>query len=355
MGGSQTKTSGRAGKPVRVILVGLGAMGSGIAKLLLEKEGIEIAATAVSRKEKRGKDLGDILGLGQRTGVITTSSDEALSVDADIVIQATTSFTKEACPEILESVKSGKNVISIAEEMSYPHIVEPELASRMDKAARGSGVTILGTGINPGFILDTLILTLTAPFQRVLSIKASRVNDLSPFGHGVMKTQGVGTSPEEFKKGLKEGKITGHIGFLQSVNMIADALGWELDEVVETREPIISRVNRETPHVKIGSGMVAGCNHTAKGMRNGEAVIWLEHPQQVHPQLEGVETGDYINIRGDSSSLNMAIKPEIPGGTGTMSMAVNMIPQVLNARPGLLSMLDLPFPRAMSSRFNSRA
>ena len=117
-----------------------------------------------------------------------------------------------------------------------------------------------------------------------------------------MKTQGVGTSPEEFNRGLKEGKITGHIGFLQSVNMIADALGWELDEVVETREPIISRVNRETPHVKIGSGMVAGCNHTAKGMRNGEAVIWLEHPQQVHPQLEGVETGDYINIRGDSST-----------------------------------------------------
>ncbi|MEA3507989.1 MAG: 2,4-diaminopentanoate dehydrogenase [Synergistota bacterium] len=350
-----TSISRRPGEPVRVIVAGLGAMGSGIAKLLLDKEGIEIAAAAVSRKEKQGKDMGDLLGLEQKTGVITTSSDEAFSVNADIVIQATTSFAKETCPEILEFVKSGKNVISIAEEMSYPHIVEPELASRMDQAARESGVAILGTGINPGFILDTLILTLTAPFQRVLSIKASRVNDLSPFGHGVMNTQGVGTSPEEFDKGLKEGKITGHIGFLQSVNMIADALGWELDEIIESREPIISSVHRETPHVKIEPGMVAGCNHTAKGMKYGEAVIWLEHPQQVHPQLAGVETGDYINIRGDASSLNMAIKPEIPGGTGTMSMAVNMIPHVLNARPGLLSMLDLPFPRAMSSRFNSRA
>ena len=90
-------------------------------------------------------------------------------------------------------------------------------------------------------------------------------------------------------------------------------------------------------------------------MINGEPVIWLQQPQQVHPQLEGVETGDYIDIKGDVSSLNMAIKPEIPGGIGTMSMAVNMIPHVLNARPGLLSMLDLPFPRAMSSRLNSRA
>ncbi|MDO9509424.1 MAG: 2,4-diaminopentanoate dehydrogenase [Thermovirgaceae bacterium] len=350
-----TSISRLPGVPVRVIVVGLGAMGSGIAKLLLDKEAFEIVAAVASRKEKQGKDLGDLLGLGRKTGVITTSSDEAFSVNADIVIQATTSFAKEACPEILEFIRSGKNVISIAEEMSYPHIVEPELASRMDQAARESGVTILGTGINPGFILDTLILTLTAPFQRVLSIKASRVNDLSPFGHGVMKTQGVGTSPEEFNKGLKEGKITGHIGFLQSVNMIADALGWELDEIVESREPIISSVRRETPHVKIEPGMVAGCNHTAKGMRDGEAVIWLEHPQQVHPQLEGVETGDYIDIKGDSSSLNMVIKPEIPGGIGTISMAVNMIPHVLNARPGLLTMLDMPFPRAMGARFNFRA
>lgn len=345
------QASGEGKKPTRVIVVGLGAMGSGIARLLLDKKGIEIAAAAASRKEKQGKDLGEILGLGHKTGVITTSPDEAFSVDADIVIQATTSFAREACPEILEYARSGKNVISIAEEMSYPHIVEPELAASIDQAARNSGVTILGTGINPGFILDTLILTLTAPFQRVLSIKASRINDLSPFGHGVMKTQGVGTSPEEFEKGLNEGRITGHIGFQQSVHMIADALGWDLDEVVETREPIISSVSRETPHVKIGPGMVAGCNHTAKGMVGGEPVIWLEHPQQVHPHLEGVETGDYIDIKGETSSLSMVIKPEIPGGIGTISMAVNMIPHVLNAPPGLLSMLDMPFPRAMGARF----
>jgi 4-hydroxy-tetrahydrodipicolinate reductase len=333
----------------RIIVVGLGAMGGGMAKLLLEKDRVQVVGAVASRKERQGKDLGEVLGLPESTGIPVTSLEEALAKEADLVIQCTTSFTREAAPEILKMVASGKNVISIAEEMSYPHITEPELASAMDNAAKERGVTILGTGVNPGFVLDTLVLTLTGCCKDVLSLKASRINDLSPFGHGVMKTQGVGTTPEEFRKGLEEGHITGHIGFIQSIHMIADALGWQLEEVVETREPIISKVARETPHVSVKPGMVAGCNHTARGMCGGEPVILLEHPQQIHPHLEGVETGDYIEIRGGSSSVSMAIKPEVPGGIGTISMAVNMIPQVLQAPPGLVSMLDLPFPRAFGT------
>ncbi len=334
---------------IKVIVVGLGAMGSGIAKLLLEKDPVQVVGVAASRKEKQGKDLGKVLGLSGKTGVVVTSLEEALSKEADIVFQCTTSFVKEAAPDILKMVGSGKNVISIAEEMSYPHTTEPELSKVMDEAAKEKGVTILGTGVNPGFVLDTLVLTLTGPCEEILQIKASRINDLSPFGQGVMKTQGVGTTLEEFRKGLEMGKITGHIGFVQSLHMIADGLGWELEEVIENREPIISNVVRETPHVLVEPGMVAGCNHTAKGMCRGEPVIILEHPQQIHPHLEGVETGDYIEIKGSSSSINMIIKPEIPGGIGTISMAVNMIPQVLGSPPGLVSMLDLPFPRAFGA------
>ena len=331
----------------RVVVAGLGAMGSGIARLLLDKRAlVQVVGAGAARPDKHGRDLGEVLGTGEMTGVAVTSIGELADIEADIVIQATTSFTREAFPDIMQFVRSGKNVISIAEEMSYPHVTEPLLAKDMEEAARSNGVTILGTGVNPGFILDTLILTLTGSFGNVLSIRASRINDLSPFGHGVMKTQGVGATPEEFRKGLDEGSITGHIGFLQSVHMIADALGWDLDEVIETREPIISRVHRKTPHVTVEPGMVAGCNHSVKGMSKGEPVIVLEHPQQVHPQLEGVETGDYIKIQGDSSSVDMAIRPEIPGGIGTISMAVNMIPQVLEAPAKLVTMLDLPFPRA---------
>lgn len=334
----------------RVMIAGLGAMGSGIARLLLNKKDLVLVVGAgATRPDKQGKDLGEVLGLDGITGVQVTPIQELVKIEADIVIQATTSYTREAFPDIMELVQSGKNVISIAEEMSYPGVTEPSLAKEMDEAAKKVGVTILGTGINPGFVLDVLILTLTGTIGTVRSIQASRINDLSPFGYGVMKTQGVGTNPEEFIDGLKEGSISGHIGFLQSVHMIADALGWNLDDVIETREPIISSVLRKTPHVTIEPGMVAGCNHSVKGISNGSPVIVLEHPQQVHPHLEGVETGDYIRITGDSSSVDMTIKPEIPGGIGTISMAVNMIPHVLKAPAGLVSMLDLPFPRAFLS------
>jgi len=331
------------------VVVGLGAMGSGVAKLLLRKKSVRLVGAAASRKEKQGKELAEVLRLENETGIIVSSLDEALAKDADVVIQCTTSFVKEACPEILKIVEAGSNVISIAEEMAYPVVTDPELVCAMDEAAKKRGVTILGTGVNPGFVLDTLLLTLTGVCEDVVSVKAFRINDLSPFGHGVMKTQGVGSTPEEFRRGVTEGAITGHIGFVQSVRMIADALGWELDEVIETREPIVSKVARETPHVSVKPGMVAGCNHTVKGMRGGVPVILLEHPQQIHPRLAGVETGDYIDIQGSSSTVKMRIEPEIPGGIGTVSMAVNMIPLVVEASPGLVTMLDLPFPRAFMS------
>ncbi len=334
---------------IKVIVVGLGAMGSGIARLLLKKDAVRVVGAVASRKEKQGRDLGEVLDLPKKTGVLVSSLEEALSREADVVVQCTTSFVKEAAPAILQMVEAGKNVITIAEEMAYPRVIDPHLTSLMDEAAKKRGVTILGTGVNPGFVLDTLALTLTGVCENVLSVKASRINDLSPFGHGVMQTQGVGTTPEEFQKGLEKGSITGHIGFIQSIHMIADALGWELDEVIETREPIISKVSRKTPHVSVEPGMVAGCNHAARGMCRGVPMISLEHPQQIHPHLEGVETGDYIEIQGSSSSVSMAIKPEIPGGVGTISMAVNMIPQVLQAAPGLVTMLDLPFPRVFGT------
>ena len=161
-----------------------------------------------------------------------------------------------------------------------------------------------------------------------------------------MASQGVGTSAEEFEAGLKTGTIVGHVGFPESIHMIAGALGWEIDEIRQTWEPIITKVLRQTPHVTVKPGQVAGCRHTAQGLRQGKVLIELIHPQQVLPHLEGVETGDYIDIE-DEPSIKMKIQPEIPGGLGTMAMAVNMIPQVITARPGLLNMSDLPVPAAL--------
>lgn len=334
---------------IRIISWGLGAMGSGIAAAINNKQGIRIVGAIDQDPDKIGQDLGTVLNCSPLQ--VKVESDFTLSEKAaDLVILATSSFTKEVFPLIKRIIAAKINVITIAEEMAYPQAQSPQLAAQIDQLAREQGVSVLGTGINPGFILDTLILALSGACLEVKKIEAERVNDLSPFGPTVMRTQGVGTTPAEFKAGLEQGRIVGHIGFSESIKMIADRLGLELDEIKESREAIVSNTYRETPHVKVEPGMVAGCCHIARGISKGEEVIVLEHPQQIHPQLEDVETGDYIRIKG-TPDLNLAIQPETPGGIGTMAVALNMIPLVIKAEAGLLSMKDLPVPSAILGDF----
>lgn len=341
---------------VRLVQWGLGAMGGGMARLALEKTGLEIVGAIDKDPAKIGKDLGDVLEVGRKTGVVVTDNPANVlgKGEVDVTIIATGSFTEEVLPLIELAARAKSNVVCIAEQMAFPQAQKPELAEKIDRVSKENGVTVLGTGINPGFVLDTLIIAMTGVCLNVKKIRAARINDLSPFGPTVMRTQGVGTTPEEFAKGLKDGSIVGHIGFEESLNMIAAALGWKLDKIEQTREPIISKVYRETKYVKVQAGNVAGCRHIAHGYMNGQVVLELEHPQQVLPNLEGVDTGDYIWVEG-TPSINLAIKPEIPGGLGTIAMAVNMIPQVLRSTPGLVSMKDLPVPAATMGDFRKLA
>lgn len=331
-------------KRFRVAVYGTGAMGSGIISLILEKKNLELVGVVSKRKEREGVDVGEIVGVNPLGIKISTDPNEVIKKGVDVFIHATCSRVKDAYPEIVPLLKNRVNVITIAEEMSYPWRASKELADSLDKLAKEGGVTLLGTGVNPGFVLDTLIITLTGVMKKIKKIYAKRVNDLSPYGPSVMKTQGVGTTIEQFNEGLKNGEIVGHFGFPESISMICEALNWKLERIEETREPIISNVYRKTQYVEVKPGMVAGCKHVAKGIVENEEKIILEHPQQVLPQLEGVETGDYIFIDGEPP-INFVNKPEIQGGVATISIAVNMIPLVYEARPGLLTMKDLPIPR----------
>ena len=335
-------------KQIRVLQWGLGAMGSGMAKLMLDKSGLKIVAAVDGRPDYVGKDLGEVLGAGKKLGVrITNKPEDVLKKEkVDIVVIATTSWLKDQIPDLRKILNAGINCISIAEEMSDAYAQNPKLAKELDTIAKKNGVTIIGTGVNPGFVLDQLIVALTAGNHNVERIEASRINDLSPYGPTVMNSQGVGTTPEQFKAGIADGSIVGHVGFPESIHMISDALGLGVDRIEQTREPIISKVRRETPYVKVEKGMVAGCSHIGIGYRGDKEVIKLIHPQQIHPQLEKIETGDYINIYG-KPEIHMSIKPEIAGGVATEGIAVNLIPLVVAATPGLKRMIDLPVPAAL--------
>jgi len=333
---------------IRVLLLGTGQMGCGIARLLLDKPGVELAGAYGRRAERTGMDVGTAIGLGRELGIDLHTDLEA-SIDQarpDVAIQATCSRIEDAMAEISTLVEHGVSVISIAEQMAYPVTASPAIAEQIHWHAQSKGVAVLGTGINPGFVLDLLVITLSAVCSDIRSITARRVNDLSPYGPSVLNTQGVGLTPEAFREGVAQGTVVGHFGFAESIHMIAGAIGWQIERIEEQREPIVAGVRRQTAQVTVEPGQVAGCLHRAVAYRAGEPLITLIHPQQVRPELEGEATGDSIEIDG-TPPVRLAGSPEIAGGAATVALAVNMIPQVLNAPPGLHSMADLPVPHAM--------
>lgn len=333
---------------VKVIIWGLGAMGGGMAEMLLKKKGVDIVGV-VGRGAKIGKSMYDFIKTekGSKPDVIIGSAEDVIKEKAaDVVLLCTDSFTRNAFDKIKFCLEKKINVISSAEEMAFPKAKEPELTKELDRIAKENGVTVLGTGINPGLIMDLLVVAFTGACEEVEHILARRVNSLSPFGPAVMEEQGIGLTVDEFKKGVETGKLAGHVGFAESIGMIAEAIGWKLSDFKQSMEPIVTDVDRKSPYGFAKAGDVAGCAMKGYGYVDGELKIEMDHPQQIEPQLAGVETGDYIVIKG-TPNVNMANKPEIPGGIGTIAMCVNMIPHVINSRPGLKTMIDLPVPRAI--------
>jgi 4-hydroxy-tetrahydrodipicolinate reductase len=329
---------------IKVAVWGTGMMGQGLLGFILDRpRDIELVGAIVTNPAKEGVTVGELLGRECEVRM-TTDHAAVLAAKPDVVCICTQSNLHEITSQVEPSVKAGADVLCIAEKLAYPWASDPAWAERFDALAKEYGVTILGTGVNPGFILDALIVMWSSVCLRVDRIEAQRVNDLSPFGPTVMVGQGVGTTVEEFERGVADGSIVGHIGFPESIHLIGKAFGWEIDEVVETREPIVTSVERSTPHVRVAAGDVCGCRHVGKGYSNGELKIELVHPQQIHPEAEGQETGDYIRIIGDPE-VNMVNAPEIPGGKGTYASTGNYIPLIGAAPAGMLTVVDMPLPR----------
>jgi 2,4-diaminopentanoate dehydrogenase len=335
---------------VKVAIWGFGAMGSGMAKMLLNKKGVEIIGVCDMHPDRVGKSIFDVLGTprGSRKDVIINANIEEVLTEkcCDVCLCATDSYTKKAFPRLKLVLEKKINVVSTAEEMSYPKAQNPELAAELNRIAKENGVTVLGTGINPGLMMDLLVVCLTGCMIDVEHIEAKRVNSLSPFGPAVMEEQGVGITVEDFDKGVKNGSLAGHVGFHESVGMISEAIGWKVDKFEQQMKPIVTDIDRKSPYGFAKAGDVAGVNMTGQGYVDGKVKIDMIHPQQIEPEMVGQQTGDYITIKG-TPSIHMANNPEDEGGLGTIAMCVNMIPHVINAAPGLKTMIDLPVPRAI--------
>jgi 4-hydroxy-tetrahydrodipicolinate reductase len=335
------------GSEIRVILFGVGAIGGEIARLLLRRKGVKIVGAVDAAPDKVGRDLGDVIGLGKKLDVMVLKSLDDLNVKADIAIHATTSFLKNAYPQIAMLIKRGLNVISTCEELSYPYIVNKEIAKEIDELARRYSVTVLGTGINPGFVMDTLVITLTAACQEIRCICAERAIDAAKRRLPFQKKIGVGLRLEDFKEKASKGEITGHIGLGESIAMIANSLGWRLDEIREDPiEPIIPNEEVKSKFMSVEPGLVTGLTQKAYGIISGEPKVTLIFKAY----LGAKEEYDSIMIDGEPV-VYAKISPCIHGDKGTAAVIVNSILNVINAPPGLKTMKDLQVPSAFLGDF----
>jgi 2,4-diaminopentanoate dehydrogenase len=324
-------------KKIRAIQYGVGPIGASIARLMREKQAIEIIGAIDSDPAKAGRDLGEVVGAADAPWnmKITADAGELLSEAADLVIHSTSSYLPKVMDQLLACLEAESCVVSTCEELAYPFRKYPDLSAKLDATAKDWGVALVGTGVNPGFVMDKLVLTLAAVSQRVESARAVRIVNASHRRLPLQKKIGAGMDVEEFRSQVSAGVIKHH-GLPESVAMVSDGLGLAVDEIRETIEPMVATDAVTTEFLSVKPGQAAGVHQVARGLANGKEKIYLE--LQMYVGAKG--SGDTIELTGQPT-----ISLTIPGGThgdiATASVVVNSIPAILNAPAGLRTSRDL--------------
>lgn len=325
-------------RAVRLVQYGVGPIGASIVRLV-QKRGYQWVGAVDIDPGKIGKDLGQVAGLSQALGIkITLDPKEALAEKPDLVIHSTTSSLVRAVPQMLTCLEAGVDVISTCEELSFPYLYS-ELAQELDKAAKKHGASVLGTGVNPGFVMDLLPVALTGACWTVDSVLVERRLDAGLRREPFQRKIGVGLSPEEFDHLVKAGG--GHVGLPQSLHLLARGLGMEVDRLEQGISPVVAEKPFQGRNIHVQQGQVLGLRQWVIGYSGNcraiellfEAFLGLQDP------------GDRVVITGEPG-LELTIPGGIPGDSATAAVVVNSIPNVLAAPAGLVTMLDLPVPKA---------
>jgi hypothetical protein len=325
-------------KKIRAIQFGVGPIGASTARLMREKQAIEICGAIDSDPAKVGRDLGEVVGATDAPWGVKISADvsEVLDQNADVVIHTTSSSLPKVMDQLLACLEAESSVVSTCEELSYPYRTYPELSAKLDAAAKEAGVALVGTGVNPGFVMDKLVVTLAAVSQRIEHAKALRVVDASKRRLPLQKKIGAGMTVEEFRAKVAEGVIK-HVGLPESVAMIADSLNLIVDEITETIEPKVATERVQTEYLTVEAGQAAGVHQIARGLSKGKELVYLELQMYVGAK----DPADTVILKGHPD-ISLVIPGGSHGDIATASVVVNSIPVILDAPAGLRTARDLP-------------
>ncbi|MGD9107038.1 MAG: hypothetical protein PVJ87_09405 [Desulfobacterales bacterium] len=320
----------------RVVQIGLGPLGQKIAQFIAQRKSLEVIGAVDVSPEIIDRDIGELCGLDNMGIKIQSSIGECLrTAKPDAVILTTVSTMEKITPQIEEIVSYGIPVVSTCEELSYPWDASLSLSERIDKAAKTNQVAVLGTGVNPGFLMDSLPTFLTSVCQDVQRITVHRIQNAAFRRIPFQKKIGAGLTLEQFENKKKEG-ILRHVGLTESVQLIASRMGWELNKTEDILVPVIADREIITDTMRIPVGYATGVQQIGKGYVGNEDKIILVFRASIgepNPQ-------DSIEIKG-TPTIKSIIEGGVHGDVATCAITINALKQIIKTQPGLRTMADI--------------
>jgi 4-hydroxy-tetrahydrodipicolinate reductase len=324
-------------KTIRVIQIGMGPLGRKICGFITQRKLFKLVGAVDKDPNLLGQDVGELFGSAKLGVKIVESLSKGIRNESpDIAILTTVSEVPKVVPQIEEILSLRIPVITTCEELSYPWKKYPDLSESLDRMAKKSKVAVLSTGVNPGFLMDTLPVTLTAVCQRVDAVRVYRVQNASFRRIAFQKKIGVGLTPTQFNDKVKEGTLR-HVGLIESMHLIGARIGWILDKTEDVITPIVAQRRIVAEAMTIQAGIVAGVQQIGRGFAGGVERITLTFRASIgEPDPE-----DRVEIRGEPLIVS-SIKGGINGDIATCAIVLNVAPLVLAAQPGLKTMMDIP-------------
>jgi 4-hydroxy-tetrahydrodipicolinate reductase len=325
-------------KSIKVVQVGLGALGRRLTPFLLERTGLQVVGAVDVDPRVVGRDLGEIAKLPGRVGIeVAASIDDALSgTAADAAVLTTVSTLAQVRPQLDELVRRKLNVISSCEELCFPWQTAPQPSAEIDRGAKAAGVSVLGTGVNPGFLMDILPISLTAISRAVRKITVLRYQDARfrrlPFQQKI----GAGLTLDQFEEKKAAGTLR-HIGLTESMRMIASRIGWQLDRTEDVITPVIADREVSSEYITVKPGMARGVQQIGSGYVGGDERIRLEFRAALGEQ----DVQDTVIVEGEPD-MRFTIPGGVNGDVATCAILTNAIPVAVEAAAGLRTMADIP-------------
>ena len=327
--------------PIRVISYGLGPIGLATARLANERKSIQLVGAIDVDRAKVGRDLGELLELDKSLGVIVEKDAAAAfkRLQPDVILHCTSSFLPAVKDQLVQSARAGVSVVSSTEELLVPDLQHPDLAREIHEAALAGKATVVGTGVNPGYVMDFLPAVASAACFEVRQLRCKRIVDAGTRRLPLQKKVGAGLTTTEFEAQVQTGRF-GHIGMRESVALAGRALGFELDSIEQTLEPVIATREHKTPFLTVPKDHVAGIRNFGLGKKGSELLVELDLSMYVGAP----DPGDEVCLSG-TPDLHLRFEGGVPGDQATAAILVNTLHQAVAAEPGLKTVLDIAPPR----------